>query len=339
MIEKNNFDISVVIPALNAEEWLPALLKSIEAQTLLPKEIVIVDSSPTNRTAEVISNWNGAVPIQYQRVDFAYPGHARNVGVKAAQCKWIAFIDCRTLPEIDWLERSAYISIQSNAEFVGALCMYDADTHFKHILLAATYGCTAHKSLPGSLVLKDVFEQSGGFISDVRAGEDIEWMQRIDSLGTRNAYITVPVVKYHGLPESLMAAMMKWYEYAVSWINHEIRNDQKQLYFLIIIFVSFVFIHNWNAIFARWDMSSIYYMPNITKIFVAALSLGYVFYRGIIRPLQVKVKLSYLLPWRWLEISFVGLCLDLAKAPGLLWGAILLLRRRLEIIIKNQKQT
>lgn len=338
MAEKNNFDISVVIPALNAEEYLPALLKSIEAQTLLPKEIVIVDSSPTNRTAEVISNWNGAVPIQYQRINFAYPGHARNIGVTLARYNWIAFIDCRTLPEIDWLERSAYIAIQSNAEFVGALCMYDADTHFKHILLAATYGCTAHKSLPGSLVLKDVFEQSGGFISDVRSGEDLEWVKRKKATGVKCECVTTPVVRYFGFPDSISEAISKWFIYTLSNAKIEVYNNQKKLYFVICVFLSLGFAYKWNAIFARWDERSIYYMPNITKLFIAFLFALYVFYRGIIRPLQVKVKLSYLLPWRWLEISFVGLCLDLVKAPGLLWGAILLLRRRLEIIIKNKNK-
>lgn len=64
--EPANFDISVVIPALNAEDYLPALLKGIESQILPPKEIVIVDSSPTNRAAAVVSNWKGAIPIRYQ---------------------------------------------------------------------------------------------------------------------------------------------------------------------------------------------------------------------------------------------------------------------------------
>src|SRR3990167_3632127 len=108
MIDLNkfaNFDISVVIPALNAEAYISALLKGIEAQTLLPKEIVIVDSSPTNRTAEIVQSWSGSVPIRYHKVNFAYPGDARNIGVKAAQCRWIAFIDCRTLTTTDWLEK------------------------------------------------------------------------------------------------------------------------------------------------------------------------------------------------------------------------------------------
>jgi hypothetical protein len=259
----------------------------------------------------------------------AYPGHARNIGVKAAQCKWIAFIDCRTLPEIDWLEKCSNAASENNAEIVIAARICEADTNFKRVLRAATYGCAAHQSLAGSLALKDVFEQSGGFISDVRSGEDIEWMQRIDSLRIKSTCIKVPVIKYHGLPESLMTAMMKWHEYAASKANHEIRNYQKQLYLFILLFMSFELIHNWNALFAGWNKNSIYYVPNITKIFMAVLFLGYIFFRGIVRPMRVKVKLSYLLPWHWLEIIFVGLCLDLAKGPGLIWGALLFIRRRM----------
>ena len=125
------FDISVVIPALNGEEYLPILLKSIEAQTLLPNEIIVVDSSPSNRTADILEKWEGPIPIVLERLAFAYPGCARNVGVKLAKGEWIAFIDCRTLPSRDWLETSVSVAQQSGAEFVGALCTSDADTHFK----------------------------------------------------------------------------------------------------------------------------------------------------------------------------------------------------------------
>ena len=323
-----NFNISVVIPALNAECYLPALLKSIEAQTLLPKEIIIVDSSPSNRTVEIIEQWQGGIPIIYHKVDFAYPGHARNIGVKLANGEWIAFIDCRTIPDCDWLEISASTALHSGAEFVEALRLSEADTHFKQILCAATYGCDAARSLAGSIVLKRVFEQSGGFIPDVRAGEDLEWMHRLQSLGVNISRVHSPTIRYNGFLESLGGAVKKWYIYAIANAGIEVGNNQKKLYILILCML-FLIAYKWNAIFARWDINSIYYIPNITKLFLLFSFFGYVLYRGIIRPLHVKVKLSFLLPWRWLEIIFVGLCLDLAKAPGLIWGAILLLIRRI----------
>ena len=92
-VKVKNFNISVVIPALNAEDYLPGLLEKIESQTLIPKEIIIVDSSLSKKTADIIEKWKGSIPIIYQRVDFAYPGHARNIGVELAKEEWIAFID------------------------------------------------------------------------------------------------------------------------------------------------------------------------------------------------------------------------------------------------------
>lgn len=324
-----NFDISVVIPALNAEDYLPSLLKKIETQTLLAKEIVIVDSSRSMRTTDIVEKWKGPIPIVYKKVDVAYPGHARNVGVKFSKGEWIAFIDCRTIPDCDWLEISASTAERLGTEFIGALRTSDADTHFKQILRAATYGSAATKSVAGSIVLRKVFEQSGGFISDVRAGEDVEWLNRLQSLGVKISWLTSPTIVYYGFVESLSEAVKKWSFYAISKSSFEIRNDQKIIYLLILTILLFFLVWNWNAIFAGWDESSLYYMPNITKIFILFLCALYVAYRGIIRPLQVKVKLSFLLPWRWLKISFVGLCLDLAKAPGLIWGAILLSHRRI----------
>ena len=42
--------ISVVIPAYNAERFLPRCLKSIFAQTLMPEELIVVDDGSTDNT-------------------------------------------------------------------------------------------------------------------------------------------------------------------------------------------------------------------------------------------------------------------------------------------------
>jgi glycosyltransferase involved in cell wall biosynthesis len=324
-----NCSISVVIPALNAEDYLPGLLEKIESQTLLPKEIVIVDSSLSKKTADIIEKWKGSIPIIYQRVDFAYPGHARNIGVGLAKEEWIAFIDCRMIPDCNWLELIASTAEKSGAKFVGALRKSDfADSHFKKVLCAATYGFGATRTLAGSIVLKRTFEESGGFISDIRAGEDLEWIHRLKLLGFKISWMTAPSITYSGFVESLSAAVKKWFVYAFANSSIEIKNIQKAIYLPLLLLIIFFF-YRWNAIFAAWDITSIYYLPNVTKIFILVVFTAYVFYRGIVRPLKLEVKLSFLLPWRWLMVSFVGLCLDLAKTPGISWGAIVFLYRRI----------
>ncbi len=323
-----NFNTSVVIPALNAEEFLPDLLNNIEEQTLLPKEIIIIDSSASNRTFDMLKKWEGTIPIIYRKLDFAYPGHARNIGAGLAKNEWIAFIDVRAIPKHDWLEVSASEAAKSGAEFIETIRITDANTHFKKILRAATYGCAGTKSLSGSIISTKVFKKSGGFIPDLRAGEDIEFMQRLELTGVKISRLHSPTLTYYGLAESLSVAIKKWYTYAISKSNFDIRNDQKTIYlYFLISFVTF-FVWRWNAIFASWDVNSIYFIPNITKIFLVFIFVAYILFRGIIRPLQAKVKLSFLLPWYWLQVSFVGFCLDIAKAPGLIWGAILLIKRR-----------
>lgn len=389
--EFQSFDISVVIPACNDEYYLPLLLKSLNNQTFLPKEIIIVDSSSSNRTKLIVQEYKGTIPIHYQITDHAYPGHARNIGVKLAKTKWIAFIDCRTIPNYDWLEKSISIATKTKADFIGGLTVVESNNLFQQILCAATFGNEAFRTLPGSIVLKSCFEKSGGFIPNIRSAEDIEWINRIKSLGFKMEYEDEPFIRYYGLPNSLWTALKKYYKYAISTAQVDVLLNQKKLYlsiFLIlftvlvykwngifangdgknalfiphitkIYFASLVslyvifrgiikpanlnnnlsltektylmilivlttgLIYKWNAIFAKWDIHSFFYIPHITKIYIISLLILSIIFRGIIRPLRRKVKISFLFPWRWLLVGFVGLCLDIVKAPGYVWGAFL----------------
>jgi glycosyltransferase involved in cell wall biosynthesis len=325
-----SLEISVIIPALDAEAYLPSLLKSIDSQTAPPKEVVVVDSSRSSATTELLRSWKGTVPIIHAHLDFAYPGRARNVGVELATCEWIAFLDCRTSPVEDWLERTTKAANRANASFVPGLCISDADTRFKRALRAASYGNQTWSTVPGSLVHRSAFQQSGGFTGSVRAGEDLEWMDRMRSLGVKSATVEIPTIRYNGFPDSLFSALRKWYVYAIANATIEVRNRHKQIYLILLVVGIILLAFRWNAIFASWDMRSVFYLPNVTKISIAIVFALYMVYRGIIRPRHVKVELSYLLPWRWVAIAFIGLCLDLAKAPGLIWGALLLLKRRLD---------
>ena len=325
-----DMDISVVIPALNAEKYLPILLRSIERQTFLPKEIIVVDSSSSSKTCDILSDWSGPIPIVLKKTDLAFPGKARNIGVKLAKYNWIGFIDCRTIPNKDWLENCAFLAKEKKADFVNSLFLCEARTHFQRILRAATYGCGQIKTMTGSLISKKAFKQSGGF-QDVRAGEDIEWMDRIKKLGFKISTVTSPTINYQGLQKSILGVLKKSYIYAFANAYLEIRNNQKILYLLFVLSLSIAFVYNinWSIFrFAPWELTSSYFAPHVTKIYLIMICVTYLIFRGIIRPLNAKVKLSFLLPWRWLEVGFLGICIDIAKAPGLIWGAWLMINRK-----------
>ena len=58
-----------------------------------------------------------------------------------------------------------------------------------------------------------------------------------------------------------------------------------------LIFLFFTFsIYKWNAVIAGWVEDSVWYIPNITKIYVGAILLASVMYRGLYFPLKNQVE-------------------------------------------------
>ncbi len=82
-------DVSVVVPARDEEASLPALLASLRAQSTPPAEIVVADGGSRDRTVEVAR----AAGARVLELGPAYPGRARNQGIRAATHDWIALID------------------------------------------------------------------------------------------------------------------------------------------------------------------------------------------------------------------------------------------------------
>ena len=83
--------VSVIIPTYNRAKFLPAAIDSILNQTYKNIEIIVVDDGSTDDTKAVLRPFKSA--IQYFYTTNKGPAHARNVGMKAASGKYIAFLD------------------------------------------------------------------------------------------------------------------------------------------------------------------------------------------------------------------------------------------------------
>ncbi len=97
----------------------------------------------------------------------------------------------------------------------------------------------------------------------------------------------------------------------------------EKVYLLVIAILTTGLVYNWNLIFARFNVESVFYIPHITKIYVTSLLLLSIVFRGIIRPLRRNVEWSFIFPFEWILIGLIGVTLDIVKAPGYLWGGIL----------------
>ncbi|MBI2065507.1 MAG: glycosyltransferase [Candidatus Zambryskibacteria bacterium] len=89
-------ETSIVIRTYNEEKHLGNLLRAISEQDYKDYEIIIVDSSSTDRTREVAKEF-GVKVITIESQDFTF-GYALNVGCKEAQGKYLVFASAHVLP-------------------------------------------------------------------------------------------------------------------------------------------------------------------------------------------------------------------------------------------------
>lgn len=93
--------ISVIIPAYNGRQTLPACLETLQRQTHPPDEIIVVDDGSTDGTAVVAARFGVTVLSQAN----AGPAAARNHGAQAAHSDILLFTDADCVPAPDWIER------------------------------------------------------------------------------------------------------------------------------------------------------------------------------------------------------------------------------------------
>ena len=84
-------DVSVVIPTFNRADLIADTLRAVLAQTVPPREIIIVDDGSTDGTAGVVAEFADAVRC----IPIVNSGDmvARNIGLHAAQGQLVAFCD------------------------------------------------------------------------------------------------------------------------------------------------------------------------------------------------------------------------------------------------------
>lgn len=83
-------DVAVIIPVLNGETHISEALDSVQAQTLSPQEIVVVDDGSTDRTTDVVQAYEEVTLLKNPGKG---PSAARNHGFQHTEAEAVAFLD------------------------------------------------------------------------------------------------------------------------------------------------------------------------------------------------------------------------------------------------------
>lgn len=88
--------VSIIIPTLNPGTKLGELLETLDSQTLQPEEILIIDSSSSDTTAELVQSY-GYRLIKINKKDFDH-GTTRNLGAAQTDSEFIVFLTQDVVP-------------------------------------------------------------------------------------------------------------------------------------------------------------------------------------------------------------------------------------------------
>jgi len=214
---------SVVITVKNESQTIGDLLDSLEDQTVIPREMVIVDAGSTDNTVEIVKERmkrNKKVRfIIHKGISIA---RGRNLGVSRAASDIIAMTDAGCIVDKKWLFNitKPFLTNQKIGIVSGSYKMTGKSLFQEAI--KPYFGiprrlATASNFLPSARSMafrKSVWEKIGGFSEDLeRTGEDTLFNYQAEKKGI-NFYFAKDAVVEWEVPQSLCEAFKKLYYYA-----------------------------------------------------------------------------------------------------------------------------
>ena len=97
-------NISFYIPAYNAERTIKESITSIQNQSILPDEIILIDDCSIDKTVEIVKSEFSNIRIIVNNQNMGL-GYNRNLGIKESKNDIVAAIDADVILDKYWLEK------------------------------------------------------------------------------------------------------------------------------------------------------------------------------------------------------------------------------------------
>lgn len=211
--ERRLIDLAIIVPTLNEEHFVGRLLESIIKQTVVPKEIIIVDAFSQDNTIAEVKKRQKILNLRYFQIPRQTISCQRNFGVQKTTAAHLLFLDAdMELKQVDVLEKYfAEVMVRQpdiaaadnlpNSKYWKDLIYFTAENFFIKLIKYFWPLATARNLY----VKRSIFSQVGGFNESIPVGEDHELVQRITGIGgkliflrTAKLYTSVRRVKQEG---------------------------------------------------------------------------------------------------------------------------------------------
>ncbi|MBN1865935.1 glycosyltransferase [Candidatus Sumerlaeota bacterium] len=208
---------SIVIPARDEAAHISHCLTSVQANSHadVPFEVIVVDDSSTDRTAEIAREHGATVLSNTHRAGGSI-SRSRNMGAAVSQGDVIVFLDADMTVPPDWLARAKEyfdqgfkgllhfpMTVPGHAHWVGRVW------ESRHQKTPPAVESTVNISSANMLISRAVFDEVGGFDERLRAAEDKDLALRVSRAGYPTLRLPGPELYHHGYERSLIEFLRK----------------------------------------------------------------------------------------------------------------------------------
>lgn len=194
---------SVIIPAYNTEAYVGETIESVLVQHNVKNEVIVVDDGSTDKTLDIAKSFGEHVRVVKQANQG--PSAARNNGALAARGNVLAFLDADDIWFPDKLSKQSkkihdgFVMVYTNRYNFGASTYSQEplsdklEMHEGDIWIDLLYMNMITTS--SVVIMKDTFNQLGGFRNDLPQCEDWDlWLRCAES--HKVGFCAEPLLKY-----------------------------------------------------------------------------------------------------------------------------------------------
>jgi glycosyltransferase involved in cell wall biosynthesis len=195
-------DVSVIIPTYNSSSTLKRALDSVYGQSLLPREIIVVDdgSDDWEQSRLIATSYPDSISIRFIHMDKNQGvSTARNVGISAALCHYLAFLDSDDVWYKDKIAVQYELMTSYHLDFsmhkyrddLNCLRRSDADRHdMSSLSLSSLSSWTPLLRNDNTSTVMVLKQKMVSYDTSLRRGEDFKvYMELLSRHGCSGAYI------------------------------------------------------------------------------------------------------------------------------------------------------
>ncbi len=173
--------LSIIIPTLNEEEYLPALLESIKKQDFTDYEIIVADAGSKDKTVEIAKKYGCQIVLGERGL----PANSRNKGAKIAKGDILLFLDADVILPPNFLKNSMQefnLRKLGIASFCVSFYPKKIISYFLVNIFYNKFIILMEKILPysaiGIIIKKNLFNQLKGYDETIKLSEDYDLGRR-----------------------------------------------------------------------------------------------------------------------------------------------------------------